>query len=73
MKRAMRCLINIIGMIIFLSSTFTVASIVKWIFVSNDKILILTLLSFIVMSIAIVALYLIYLYLDKQEKLENTK
>lgn len=70
MKTVMRYLINIIGIVIILSSTFTVVSIVKWIFVLDNKLLLLTVLSTIVLSLALLALFLIYVYLDKKEKLD---
>lgn len=70
MKTVMRYLINIIGVVIILSSTFTVVSIVKWIFVLDNKLLLLTVLSTIVLSLALLALFLIYVYLDKKEKLD---
>lgn len=70
MKTVMRYLINIIGIVIILSSTFTVISIVKWIFVLDNKLLLLTVLSTIVLSLALLALFLIYVYLDKKEKLD---
>lgn len=71
MKTVMRYFINVISIIIIISSTYTVINIVKWIFVYNNKLLLLALLSLIVLLIALLTLFLIYVYLNKREKIDT--